>query len=80
METFTPSLDWGNELVASALWVAKASTPALMARRLPATAARAPAIAQEMAKTLPTLTPCVSAASWSKATARMAMPSRVRKK
>ena len=23
-ETFTPSLDWGNELVASALWVAKA--------------------------------------------------------
>ena len=24
METFTPSLDWGNELVASALWVAKA--------------------------------------------------------
>jgi vitamin B12/bleomycin/antimicrobial peptide transport system ATP-binding/permease protein len=25
METFTPSLDWGDELVASALWVAKAS-------------------------------------------------------
>ncbi len=24
METFTPSLDWGNELIASALWVAKA--------------------------------------------------------
>jgi putative ATP-binding cassette transporter len=24
METFTPSLDWGDELVASALWVAKA--------------------------------------------------------
>ena len=24
METFTPSLDWGNELVTSALWVAKA--------------------------------------------------------
>ena len=23
-ETFTPTLDWGNELVASALWVAKA--------------------------------------------------------
>jgi putative ATP-binding cassette transporter len=25
-ETFTPTLDWGNELVASALWVAKAWT------------------------------------------------------
>ena len=25
METFTPSLNWGDELVASALWVAKAS-------------------------------------------------------
>ena len=24
METFTPSLDWGDELIASALWVAKA--------------------------------------------------------
>ncbi len=24
MDTFTPSLDWGNELVTSALWVAKA--------------------------------------------------------
>ena len=24
METFTPSLDWGNELIASVLWVAKA--------------------------------------------------------
>ncbi len=24
METFTPSLDWGDELVGSALWVAKA--------------------------------------------------------
>jgi putative ATP-binding cassette transporter len=24
METFTPTLDWGNELIASALWVAKA--------------------------------------------------------
>ena len=24
METFTPSLDWGNELLTSALWVAKA--------------------------------------------------------
>jgi len=24
METFTPSLDWGNELVTSLLWVAKA--------------------------------------------------------
>ena len=24
METFTPPLDWGNELVTSALWVAKA--------------------------------------------------------
>ena len=24
METFTPSLDWGNELIASLLWVAKA--------------------------------------------------------
>jgi putative ATP-binding cassette transporter len=24
METFTASLDWGNELIASALWVAKA--------------------------------------------------------
>ena len=24
METFTPTLDWGNELVASALWVARA--------------------------------------------------------
>src|ERR1700754_512805 len=24
METFTPSLDWGDELLASALWVAKA--------------------------------------------------------
>jgi putative ATP-binding cassette transporter len=26
METYTPTLDWGNELVASALWVAKAWT------------------------------------------------------
>jgi vitamin B12/bleomycin/antimicrobial peptide transport system ATP-binding/permease protein len=26
METFTPSLDWGDELIASALWVAKAWT------------------------------------------------------
>ena len=25
METFTPSLDWGDELISSALWVAKAS-------------------------------------------------------
>ena len=25
METFTPSLDWGDELIASALWVVKAS-------------------------------------------------------
>jgi putative ATP-binding cassette transporter len=25
METFTPSLDWGDELIASGLWVAKAS-------------------------------------------------------
>jgi hypothetical protein len=24
METFTPTLDWGNELVTSLLWVAKA--------------------------------------------------------
>ncbi len=24
METFTPSLDWGDELIGSALWVAKA--------------------------------------------------------
>ena len=24
METFTPSLDWGDELITSALWVAKA--------------------------------------------------------
>ena len=28
METFTPSLDWGDELIASALWVAKAWTVA----------------------------------------------------
>ena len=28
METFTPSLDWGDELIASALWLAKAWTVA----------------------------------------------------
>ncbi|RDH76484.1 ABC transporter ATP-binding protein/permease [Mycolicibacterium moriokaense] len=31
METYTPSLDWGDELVASALWVAKAWTFAAIA-------------------------------------------------
>ena len=37
-------------------------------------AASAPAIAHDSAKTLPTLTPWVSAASWSNAAARIARP------
>ena len=41
-----------------------------------ASAAAAP---QAMAKTRPTEIPCASAASWSKATARIAIPVRVRK-
>ncbi len=50
------------------------STPALVATRVPATAARPPAIAHDSANTRPTLMPCVSAASWSKAVARIASP------
>ena len=43
---------------------------------MPAMAASAPAMAQEIAKTGPTEMPCASAISWSNAVARMASPMR----
>ena len=48
--------------------------------RTPARAARAALDAQATANTFPTEIPCASAASWSNATARIAIPRRVRKK
>ena len=45
-----------------------------------ATAASAPAIAHDSANTAPTMTPWASAASWSKAAARIARPIRVYRK
>ncbi len=48
-----------------------------MASSEPAIAASPPAIAHEVANTAPTLTPCVIAASWSKAAARIARPNGV---
>lgn len=55
-------------------------TPTMLATRMPATAAVTAAMAQATAKMRWMLMPMLIAACWSSATARMAMPSLVRRK